>query len=99
MAGRQRRHKLTIAGDVLRQRSFGVLDADAGGGPVADLEAGVKDEIGWAALEAGLAVLALVILAAVAGVGVQLVTGACNMTTLTNLVIVTRDTGTHLCDT
>ena len=58
---------------MFRQRSLGVLLADARCGPVADLEAGVEDEIGGAGLQAGLSILTLVVFSTVSRVFIQLV--------------------------
>ena len=47
-SGGRARRRSSVTGHVFGQRSLGVLLADARCGPVADLEAGVEDEIGGA---------------------------------------------------
>ena len=60
------------------KRSLRIFLTRAGRGPVADLEVGVKDQIGRTGLEAGLSVLTFVILPTVAGIGVKFIAGPCN---------------------
>ena len=72
--GGRPRGRSSVTGHVFGQRSLGVLLADARCGPVADLEAGVEDEIGGAGLQTGLAILTLVVFSTVSRMYVQLVT-------------------------